>query len=298
MILLIACQTNFGQSEGEFKTSDGVVLHYKIRGEGKTVLLLAGGPGLSGSYMQPIADEVSKYAQTVLLDQRGTGKSVLSVTDAKTVNLQKAINDIEELRTHLKKEKITILGHSFGGLLAMNYAAAFPDKVESLILVGSGGLSFESFKYLQANIIARLNQNDLDALEFWANPERSAKNPERASIERLRAITPAYFFNRKKSLEIIAETTPETFNYKVNELVSRDIITPNYDLRPKLKDFKQPVLIVQGRQDIIGESTAYLIFETMKNSRLEFVEQAGHFAWLEQPQAFFPLIKEFLTGKN
>lgn len=179
----------------------------------------------------------------------------------------------------------------------MAYASEHPQNVEKLILIGAGGVSADSFRYLEANIRSRLLPSDLEAIAFWSDPKRISANPDRADYELFRAAAPAYVFERKDALKIIEQTTPDTMSRKVRELMIMDLFRSNYDLRPKLKDFKQPVLILQGRQDVIGESTAYQIHQTLPNSELKFIEQSGHFPWIEQTDNFFIAVKDFLTAK-
>ena len=283
------------QETKSFETVDSVELHYSTFGNGSPVLLLTGGPGYSSIGLKSVAAEIGKTHQAILLDQRGTGKSVLDKATPQSLNIKRAVEDIEELRKHEKLDKLTIFGHSWGGLLAMFYASEYPTRIENLILVGAGGVTPESFKYLEANVRSRLSPTDLDAIKFWSEPLRVSKNPERAAYERNRAAFPAYVFDRKNALLLIEETTPETFRYESHILLLTDLFKSQYDLRPKLKNLQNSVLVLQGRQDVIGETTAYQIHETFPNSNLVFIEQSGHFPWIEQKDKFYKEVKDFLN---
>ena len=279
---------------GEVKTGE-VVLHYSVSGQGRAILLLSGGPGFSGDYLLPVAHELSKACRCIILDQRGTGKSRQSEPDASTINLRTAVEDIETLRNHLKAEELILFGHSWGGVLAMSYTAAYPARAEALMLVGSGGPNDYPDKSVGARIRARLLPSDLDALAYWTESARVAANPERAANEHFRAALPAYVFDRGSVLKIIETMGQTPFNPKVYQLMTQDLDRIKYDLRPSLEDFKQPVLIVQGREDVVGESTARRINQTLSNSRLEFIEECGHFPWVEQPRQFFAIVDSFLS---
>ena len=102
-----------------------VVLRYTVHGQGAPVLLLAGGPGMSGDYMLPIAEQLGDY-QTIVLDQRGTGRSAMERLEPATMTLALAVDDVERLRMHLGLETWTVLGHSWGGVLAMASPLATP----------------------------------------------------------------------------------------------------------------------------------------------------------------------------
>ena len=76
----------------------GAKTHYRIVGDGKPILLIGGGPGFSLDYMVPIADQLSKSFKCILLDQRGTGKSVVQNYDTTYINISATLEDIEFLR--------------------------------------------------------------------------------------------------------------------------------------------------------------------------------------------------------
>ncbi len=286
--------TVYSQSWGEVSASDGAVLHYRVMGAGEPLLLLTGGPGFSGDYLLPVAEELRKAYRTILPDQRGTGKSQLSALDTVTINLKAAVDDLETLRQHLEVDKFTVLGHSWGGMLGMAYAADYPGSVKTLVLVGSGGINLDFIGYFGANIRGRLLPMELAAEAYWSDSTRVAADPKRASYEQLRAILPAYVFDRKHALPLVEAVTPKAYNSPVNTLMWANLQKINYDLRSALQAFEQPVLVVQGRQDVIGESTAFQIHHTFPNSTLEFIEECGHFPWIEQPQSFYKMVLAFL----
>jgi proline iminopeptidase len=304
ILMLLLCPLCFGMFSANFqctaaqtashvRTYDGAMLHYKVFGKGAPVLLLSGGPGLNGDYLLPVATELSKTHQAILLHQRGTDKSRNYVIDASTMTLKMAVSDIETLRAHLKLEKLILIGHSWGGGLAMAYAAQHPARIQALILVSSVGVNMGSLKDFGSNIRSRLTPTDLEAAAFWSEPAREKANPERAGYEYMRAILPGYVFERRNALLMIENLTPESFNPFVAELMLMDLAR-NYNVQAAMSGFKQPVLIVQGRQDPIGEPTANQTKQTLAQAGLEFIEKCGHFPWVEQHEKFFSIIRDFL----
>ena len=103
-----------------FTTPDHVTLHYETLGHGDPVVILSGGPGFAVGYMKPVADVVARQHQAVMFEQRGTGRS--AVSDYSSLTFDSAISDLDALREELKVKKLTIVGHSWGGMLAMLYA--------------------------------------------------------------------------------------------------------------------------------------------------------------------------------
>ncbi|MGH7595094.1 MAG: alpha/beta fold hydrolase [bacterium] len=284
------------QTEGQVR-ADGVVLHYKIFGTGAPILLLSGGPGIANDYFTPLAKALGETYQTILLDQRGTGKSQLAAIDLTTINFETYLNDLEAVRKHLKVERWTLLGHSWGGILAMAYAAKHPQQVKAMILAGSGGINTDFVKYYTANILSRLSPAEREEVQFWQEPQRFMANPNRAVCEFSRIIAPAMVFDRKHAYALAEQTlATDAFNPAVNLVMNQQWFTNPYDFKEPLRQLHAPVLIVQGRQDPIGETTAYQIQQTIPNAKLQFVEQCGHWAFVEHEQEFLQIVRDFLKN--
>ena len=112
-------------------------LHYKTFGKGKPILIINGGPGMNSEGFASLAKELSKNNLAIIYDQRGTGASKIDTISVETMTMELMLEDIESLRKHLNLEKWTVLGHSFGGMLASYYTSKYPEKVTSLILSSS-----------------------------------------------------------------------------------------------------------------------------------------------------------------
>ena len=271
---------------------NGAKIHYKIIGDGKPILLLSGGPGFSLDYMVPVADQLSKSFKCILLDQRGTGKSVVQNYDTTYINISATLEDIEFLRKHLGYEEWIVLGHSYGGLLASKYASEYPSSVYNMILVGTAGFNTSLWDYFGDNIWSRLLPSDKELVEYWNDSMIVVNDYKRTRFEYQKAIMPAYFYDRKNSLLFTQKMKPEDWNIDVLRLIWRDMNT--IDLSEISRRFNNPVLVLHGRQDPIGELIPYVVSQTYPNSKLVFIEQAGHLPWLEQPEVFTDAIISFL----
>jgi proline iminopeptidase len=278
-----------------FKTDDGVTLHYERVGRGKTpVVLLAGGPGFSSEYMRTIADALKKKHAFVLFDQRGTGKSVTETLNVDTLAFKRLVADLDALRAELKVNKLTIVGHSWGGILSMMYAAQHPDRVRALVLVDSGGPSLAGLAKFNANFNARMTAEDLAAVKEWSAPEKMAGNRRRATTEVARAKTPPYFHDRAKAKLLMDAMTEEWFNADVFWPIVSQMTPATFNFGEALKKLDAPVLIIHGKQDPL--ETAQEVHDTFPGSRLELIDNAGHFPWLEQPERVYALLDAFLSG--
>lgn len=278
-------------ADGSF-TRDGVELHYRTAGTGTPAILLSGGPGFDVDYMVPLGEFLPASYQRIFYEQRGTGRSKVQLTP-ETMTLQQVVEDLDALRVHLKQERLLLVGHSWGGMLAMAYAAAHPDRVDRLILIGSGGPTLEFTEWFPDNIRMRLRPADLEAERYWDEAVKRGVDPDKAALESIRAITPGYFFDRAKGLAFASELADGSVHAQVNALLFTDM-TKHYDSRPGLRKLDRPVLIVHGHQDPVGDKTAEDIHSVIKTSVLKYINKSGHFPWIEQPEEFRSAIAEFL----
>src|SRR6266487_6217230 len=198
-------------------TRDGIDLFYRIVGptSGDHVLVLSGGPGEDINSMQGIADELAKKYRCIMWEQRGTGRSKLPRYDSLTINLNAYMEDIEALRKQLHAEKFVVVGNSWGMILGLAYAGTHSDAVRAVVTIGSGPITFEYLGVFSDNQYVRLGACELEVRDFWKEPSREAADSDRAALERLRAATPAYFYDRKKALQMASELRPEDYNFRV-----------------------------------------------------------------------------------
>jgi len=276
-------------------TRDGIDLFYRIVGptSGDYVLVLSGGPGEDINSMQGIADELAKKYRCIMWEQRGTGRSKLPRYDSSTINLNAYMEDIEALRKQLHAEEFVVVGNSWGMILGLAYAGTHPDAVRAVVTIGSGPITFEYLGVFSDNQFARLGACELEVREFWKDPAREAADSNRAAFERLRAATIAYFYDRKKALQMASELKPEDYNFRVPPAFLK--AEGKYDFRPKLKTIVAPVLLLQGRQDLAGEANVDEAHSLIKNSTLAFIDKCGHMPWLEQPEQTWKIVEDFLA---
>ena len=262
-------------------------LHYRVYGSGTPILLLSGGPGFDCDYMIPVAQEVAKERQAVLVELRGTGRSIPPVIDASTINAAKMVGDLEALRESLRQERWSVLGHSAGAVLAMHYAVRHPQRIAPLVLANSGPITHASVAAQMDNVLCRLAPEERDALK---------KTPPDNLARMLQILLPAFFFDRAAMPAIENELGGQHLHPDVSRLIGADMMGPGTDLRPQLKDFAAPVLIVAGRQDPLDPVIQEEIHQALKNSSVRLLDRCGHYAWIEQPAEFYSTVREFLRG--
>jgi proline iminopeptidase len=288
-----AANADLARTEGKV-TRDGIDLFYTIVGaSGDYVLVLSGGPGEDIRSMQGIADELGKKYRCIMWEQRGTGRSKLPSYDASTINLNAYMEDIEALRKHLQAEKFIVVGNSWGMILGLAYAGAYPNAVRAVVTLGSGPITYEYLGVFVDNQITRLWPSEIEIRDYWKDPAREAANFDRANFERLRAATSAYFYDRKKAVQMAMQLDPKDYNFHVPGAFLK--AEGKYDIRPKLRTIAAPVLLLQGRQDLAGEANVYEAHTLLSNSTLAFIDRCGHMPWLEQPEQTWKIVGDFLA---
>jgi proline iminopeptidase len=271
----------------------GFDLHYTIVGsDGPYLVVLSGGPGEEVRSMQGIADELGKRHRCVMLEQRGTGRSRLGAYDSSTINLAAYVADIEALREHLRTDTLTLLGNSWGMMLALAYGGTHPGHARAIVTLGSGPITRSYLGVFSDNLATRLPPSAIEVIQYWSDPERRRSQFERASFERVRASAAAYFFDRRAALEYAMQLVPADFNpYVVPAFLEAE---PAFDLRPTLRAITAPTLLLQGRQDLAGEANIDEAHRLIMRSRLAFIDRCGHMPWLEQPEQTWTIVHEFL----
>lgn len=291
-LLLFVILLSLPLSAERFKSDDGVTLHYEVLGKGEPVVLLSGGPGFSPDYLRPIAERLQKKYAAVLFHQRGTGKSKLEKYDGEMLAFEKLVADLDALRRELKQEKLTLVGHSFGGILSMMYAREHPDRIRALALIDSGGPTLSAVPKFNTNLEARFSEEEKARIKEWSDPDRRKANHKRAVLEITKAKAAAYFADRTKAPLLTDLMNEESFNDAVFWGVVMQMMT--LDLRAGLEKVKAPVLVIHGKQDPL-ESAAE-VHATFPGSQLVLIENAGHFPWLEKPAEVYGPLQSFLAN--
>jgi len=292
VILFVYLQT-YAQKDG-FAQSDGVKIYYRTFGTGTPILIINGGPGLNSDGFVDLAKTLSAQNQTIVYDQRGTGKSVMQKIDASSITMELMIDDMENLRKQLKIERWIILGHSFGGMLASYYATIHPDRIISMILSSSGGIDLDLLSYVSKNINARLTPQQQDSASYWSQKINNGDTSYFARWQRAKVLANAYVYNKKYALPIAERLTQS--DLRVNNLVWQDMQKIKFNCAPKLSTFTKPVLIIQGKQDIIEEWTSQKANKILKNSKLVILDHCVHYGWLDNRDMYLSEVEKFISG--
>jgi proline iminopeptidase len=291
IFLMMTDLRSYAQTEGIIQNKNSKIF-YRTYGKGIPLLIINGGPGMNSDGFIALAKELSQKNQTIIYDQRGTGRSTVSPVTSSTITMDQMVEDLEVLRTHLNIEKWTILGHSFGGMLAAYYTVKHPGHVRSLIFSSSGGIDLELESYVEKSINGKLSPAEKDSLKYWNMKITAGDTSHFARFRRGMALAPAYVYN-KKFVPVIAERLTQG-NAMITGLVWQDLDKIKFNCKPELLHFNKPVLIIQGKEDIISFSIGEKAHKVLKNSKLVLVDNCVHYGWLDNPEEYFREINAFL----
>jgi len=264
-------------------TADGRTLAYRRVGSGPVLVCHPGGPGFSGAEFGDFAG-LDRQLSLLLLDPRGTGGSD-PPSDPNAYSLDDYVSDLEELRFHLELDRLNLLGFSHGGMVAMAYAAAYPEHVDRLVVASSLARVGEAQQKEAERLIEERAGEPwhTDAIAALQAEEESAYQTP-ADMSRLwRAMAPLYFNRWDEAARAFIEESSAIGNVESLRLFNANLP----DLLEDLGRITAPTLVVAGEDDFIcGPASAGEIAEGIAGSRLVLIPAAGHFTYFEQPERF------------
>jgi pimeloyl-ACP methyl ester carboxylesterase len=266
----------------------GDVAHV-VGGEGPTVLLIH---GIGGDWRtwEPVLDGLARSHRVVAVDLPGHGASSKGAGD---YSLGALANALRDLGGALDIERATVVGHSLGGGVAMQFAYQFPERCERLALVSSGGLGPDVGLVLR---LATLPGSDL-FLSLTTPALRSLVNlaARAGRALRIRPAADAEFYART----VVALSDRETRAAFLGTL--RGVVGTKgqlVDARDRLYlAAHMPTLIVWGERDgLLPVDHAHSAQEAIPGSRLEIFEGAGHLPQLDDPRRFVEVVEDFVAS--
>jgi len=277
-------------------------LYTREVGQGTAIIVLHGGPDFDHSYLVPEMDRLSDSFHLIYYDQRGRGRSADRV-QPEDVTLASDIADLEEVRQYFNLDALVLLGHSWGTVLALEYALRYPERVSHMILMNPAPASTDDYKQLRKEWLEK-RADDMDRRKaISASAAYKDGDPD--------AVTAYYRIHFKPAL-----ARPEDFEKIIarlrlsftkegilkaraieSRLMDETWSSPGYDLLPKLKSLRIPTLVIYGDHEFIPAATALHITQAMPHAHMVTLKDCGHFSYLECPAAVREHIDAFFCGE-
>ncbi|MBX3095587.1 MAG: alpha/beta hydrolase [Fimbriimonadaceae bacterium] len=270
---------------------------YEVVGSGPPIVLLAGGPGFGGEVLRPVADLLKDKNTCILFDQRGTGQSVNKDGSKVYSHDAEIMRDLEALRQHLGHEKWVVFGQSWGSHLAAVYAENHPDSVSALILASNPQPTDDGMRVLATNVDMRMPPGELAELNTILNDE--SLDSEVKITENFFRSLPYYFHDPVIGKELLGKFDRSLFSpLTAIQLLAYYFAFEIRDAARSLRDWPGHVLVIQGHQDPCGSVAGKLVADLFPRSRLVWINECGHFPWLEKPEEFARPVRSFLLAER
>lgn len=270
---------------------DDARIYYEIVGTGDPIIVVHAGPGLDHSYLQPGLNVLARSNTLVYYDQRGVGRSTAELTP-EAINLAAFVEDIDALRQALGYERIDVLGHSFGAIVALEYALAHPESLHTLILMNPAEPGSRFREQLEQRQRARRTEEDSTELATLTSGEAfAARDPATVSAV-YRIMFRQTLRDRARIGELdldLAESTAKNGS-EVGRLLAQSM--GEMDLWDRLGQVQTPTLVLHGRYDPTPLAMSQELARAMPLGRLVVLE-SGHFPYLEDPDGLFSAISAF-----
>jgi proline iminopeptidase len=309
-VILIFAITCFAQkfpdsaTDGKYYEVNGAKIWTVSFGKGAPIFFIAGGPGNAHSYLRAF-DSLSKTNTLVYFDAFGRGKSD-TAKDVKEYSLNRDIEDLEGLRKAMGFDKISLLGHSYGGVVAQGYAIKYPENVSHLILANT----FHSYLMWQENDDNCNHEIKTNYPEVWNElmkiREKGAVSSDPIHQELYGKVPYGFLYSyNPENFSKPGKPYPNFMNTKLYyQMVGRDgdfIVGSDigtFDFRKQLKDLKMPILIYAGRYDRVAVPWMEIKYkEYCPQAKFIMFEHSGHNPQVEEPEKTIKLIREFLNKK-
>jgi proline iminopeptidase len=261
-------------------------------GQGYPLVLMHGGPGLDHTSLlalQPLAEQFT----LIFYDQRCNGRS--AETEVSSMTFDNLTADADALRQSLGFEKWAVLGHSFGGNVALEYALRYPQNLSHLILMNTGGDQWWVNQNAPQLLAKRgYRAGTVQAASRFFNGQFTPDEFLRISMK----FMSAYFY--RNFLLIAAHEVfspgprprmrPEPLIFGYSQILQ------GWTVMDRLDEIKVPTLVVAGRNDFLfpPEHQAILA-DRLPNAKLVLIERAGHNPQMEQPAETIRAIRDFMT---
>lgn len=284
-VLIFGCSTlSSNPAIKEIQISAGnVTLFVRIAGDpssGNVLIGINGGPGQSSAYMRSLDRLAGAEFAVVTFDQRGTGRST---APSDGYGLTEYAADLEAVRQAVGAGKVHIFGHSWGGIIAVRYAADYPRNVRSIILMATGPPARKATLAGQAMLNERIKILHEQGIIVRPQP-RNEKDV-------IKAILPAYFSDPE--FQVPAELKNTEFNAATYQKTLAEL--GDWDFSADLGRITHPVLFLWGEDDPFGLPMAEATKNALSNADMEFalLKACGHY-WHECTDTFFARVRAFL----
>jgi proline iminopeptidase len=311
LLVLFSCRQspknspNVYQIKQGFVDANGVMIYYEEFGKGNPLMIVHGGPGASHDYFLPYLLPLARHYRLIFIDERGSGKSE-NLDDAKKYTVENMVEDVEAVRKDLDLGKISLLGHSYGGVLAQAYALKYQKNLSHLILCStfpSTSQMNDVFVKIKENMTPelreRINKMEKEGLYGHGLPyERNRYTNEYMIAAWGEGYFPyLYQRNPDPAYDPVSQGFAWTLYREMWGSNGEYVIDGNLKsvaYVDRLSTINVPTLINCGDHDECSPSLSEEMHNKIPGSKLVIFPQSGHMTFVDQPDLFMKSIVDFL----
>ena len=272
-----------------FKCSDGVSLFIEKQGSGPACIFIHGGPGAwYENFKQIIGKHLESIYSMIYFDQRGCGRSGGDQKNDYSIN--RLVNDVEEVRKEFQLKKVILIAHSFGGIIATQYAQKYYKYVESLILMNVTLNMIDSLKSqleFGLNILnLKISYNENTLIEEWNNVVQELVKSDK--------LYKLYYLNESSSK--LVDNIDSNIN---NRNMAEQAFSNNDYFKNYINITAQiniPTLIITGKEDYAIGPTHHMQFK-FPNSKITTIN-GKHGLYIEQQNELISALKDWNRSIN
>src|SRR5580704_4139743 len=313
VVLVLAAVCSVAQTDRVYPVQDGfvdangVMIYYTMMGRGEPLLILHGGPGSTHDYFLPYLLPLARRHKLIFIDERGSGKSE-KLDDPAGYTVENMVEDTEAVREGLNLGRISLLGHSYGGVLAQAYALKYQANLTHLILCStfhSTTKMNEVFRHMLANMTPELRDRilSLEKSGLFGKGKDYEKNryPNDYMIAAWAEGYFPYLYQRRPdpNYDPIAngnmswDLYREMWGSNGEYVIDGNLKSVEYGGR--LHTIKVPTLITAGDHDECAPSLSEGMHQVIGGSKLVIFPQSGHMNFVDQPAMFNKTVNDFLA---
>jgi proline iminopeptidase len=296
---------SYEMQEG-FVDAHGVLIYYAAVGRGAPLMIVHGGPGASHDYFLPYLLPLARHNRLIFIDERGSGKSE-KLEDPSGYTVENMVEDVEAVRQGLKLGKISLLGHSFGGVLAQAYGLKYQKNLTHLILCSTFYSTSEMNQVFQKELAGMDPQTrqkiaalEKDGLYGKGKPWEKGRYPADYMVAAWGDGYFPYLYQKRPdaNYDPVAsgvmswDLYREMWGSHGEFVIDGNLKSVEYGDR--LQTIGVPTLITAGDHDECDPVQAKEMQQKIAGSKLVILPQSGHMTFVDQPGLYLKAVGEFL----
>lgn len=186
---------------------------------------------------------------------------------------------------------------SYGATNTFYYAVKYPQNVEKVITIASAGTHSGFQEHFAQNILSKISKDDKRRMEELRARDADKESDGMGEADMI--FLKGYFYNPENIPVLFggipAQDRDGMFNAKFFQAYWANADNPKFDITDRVLKMDIPVRMIESWQDPCYDGRQWVLNEKLKNSQIKFINESGHFPWIEQPEKFFKLLREYIA---